>query len=95
MQKKTTWGQWDLKSDNWTLVHRGDGYAIDLERITDVSEVLDWLCHINEKETMTHDDVGNLVKAFAEIFYHLPSTFKAGNTPDVKKILEAYVRPSA
>ena len=95
MQKTTMWGQWELKPDNWALVHRHDGCEIDLERVTDAGEVLDWLCHISDKNTMTRDDVGNLVKAFAEIFHHLPSTFKAGNNPDVKKILEEYVRPSA
>ena len=92
MQKTTTWGRWQLDKTNWTLVHRDEHerpYEIDLEKMTDADEVLDWICHINENErTMTPEDVGNFIRALSEIFHHLPSTFKDGAQPNVTALLE-------
>jgi hypothetical protein len=85
------WGRWYLMKSNWMLVHRdaeGHKYEIDLKQMRTGDAVLHCICHVSEREErVTHEDVGYLVQALSEIFYHLPSHFKEGKEVNVMALL--------
>lgn len=73
------WGRWKLDRQLLTLQHTGwRDYEIDLERVRDGIELLDWIFWAGGKvpetvqpgdETrMTRQDVGDLVEAFDFLF---------------------------
>jgi Uma2 family endonuclease len=71
------WGNWQLRSHNWTLVHTGRyptggaiHYEIDLEKINTADAMLNWIFHLcGGKTWMTAQDCADLIEAFRSIFH--------------------------
>jgi hypothetical protein len=78
------WGAWTLDIERLVLVHdgeprmqgRGDekyvafhgNYEIDVERIRQSAQVLDWICQIRGKRWATSIAMRDLIEAFDDIF---------------------------
>jgi hypothetical protein len=62
------WGDWTLQTDNWTLVHRKEGYEIDLESCNTSAELEDWIFQILGKNWATPQVLSDLLHAFDDIF---------------------------
>lgn len=63
------WGHWRYRKSNNTLVRIEQGrevYEIDLNKIHDAREALDWLFHLARRYSA--EDVGNLCIAFRDLF---------------------------
>jgi hypothetical protein len=77
------WGAWKLNTLNFTLectAPESGGYYIDLEEIDSARTMLDWLFHIEPKSWVTSEMVGDLVRAFEEVF-HARSLFCQSDKP--------------
>jgi excisionase family DNA binding protein len=60
-----TWGRWTY--DARTLVLHHPYYEVDLERCIDVHSILDWILQVAGKTWATSSDIGDLVRALAEL----------------------------
>lgn len=63
--------RWSYRPDNNTLVHAVDSnylYEIDLDRMKDHAEMLDWIWHIMEKPWGGHDVIADLMSALNVLF---------------------------
>lgn len=70
-QNNEKWGNWHLKTSNWTLIYARNGgilYEIDLEQIHTSAALLDWLFQLHAKRWMSNEDMRDLIEAFREIF---------------------------
>lgn len=84
------WGHWEYKKNNLTLVFRGSEgqYEVDLERCNTSSEILDSILQISQKQWITPEDIGNLVRALDELAGHGLQAICYGNTKiDFKNLL--------
>lgn len=72
---KRNYGPWRFDPELLTLTHARQNYEIDLERVTDCGECLDWIAQIAGKEWQDEvSAVGWLVLALDDIFC-LQATF--------------------
>ena len=74
------WGDWILRSDNQTLEFIGEAgwYEIDLEDITDSARMLDWIFQVQHKPWVTDAIMGDLLRAFHDIFHPRAKVFSGG-----------------
>jgi len=70
--ERTTWGKWGLH-DNRFLVYAPNDYYVDLHECVDSASFLDWLVQLSGKTWATAEDLGDLLRAFDDIF-HLQQT---------------------
>src|SRR5271170_5327875 len=63
------WGKWHFDKKSLELVYGHDRYRIDLKRIEDSAGMLDWIFQMTTKSYCTSRDLGDLVKAFDDLFY--------------------------
>ena len=70
-KKRTEWGRWKYNKENLTIytepTDNGWEYEIDLERVRDYSDVIDWLAHLKEKNWISTKDLGDLFAALDDI----------------------------
>lgn len=59
--------RWKLDKSNWTLLHIGTHYEIDLETITTSAQLADWIFQVSRKTWATTEDRSDLLEAFQEI----------------------------
>ncbi|AWM39795.1 hypothetical protein GobsT_18380 [Gemmata obscuriglobus] len=68
------WGNWVYNpAEPPSIDYKPQQYEIVLTRIDSTAKLGDWLLHLNEKNWITAEDLGNLVKgveALASIGYH-------------------------
>ena len=65
-----SWGNWYRNEEDNTLEFRPDGsmmYWVDLDRMADSDQVLDWICQVAHKTWCSTETLGNLVRAIDEI----------------------------
>jgi hypothetical protein len=91
-RRRPRWGAWILvRRPTPMLVCRIPGhracYDISLSTCVRAAEVLDWIAQINKKSWATREMVGDLVRAFDDLF-HLQAVFCSfGHTrPDIDPI---------
>lgn len=60
------WGNWKFQADNLTLQHQL--YEVDLERIHDSAEMLDWIFQVLNKPWAIEKDLADLLVALDDIF---------------------------
>lgn len=65
----TKWGDWELDQKNRFLDNVAEDYNIDLAGVRNSAQMLDWIFQIAGKSWATNDTIGDLVRAFDEIFY--------------------------
>lgn len=71
LPKNEGWGNWHLKTSNWTLIYVRNGgilYEIDLEEINTCGAMLDWIFQLSAKRWMSRQDTADLIEAFRTIF---------------------------
>jgi hypothetical protein len=64
----TSWGTWRLVASNLTLQYKDGAYEIDLEKITNSAQMLDWIFQIREKVWATPAVMTDLLSAFEALF---------------------------
>ena len=75
------WGRWVYNEKNLTLYYNpeegksGYDYEVDLERIHNNQNLVDWLTQLYDKNWTTTEDIGNLFSALYCIFDGLHNTF--------------------
>lgn len=66
-----TWGRWTYDERALVLCYHDDAgrwlYEIDLERIRDGAELLDWVAQVAGKRWASEADLGHLVRALGEL----------------------------
>ena len=68
------WGRWTFNERNLTLYYNpeegksGYDYEIDLEEIFNRTDISNWLSHLQTKDWVEPEDLGNLSKACRDIF---------------------------
>jgi hypothetical protein len=85
-----SWGNWRLDAETLTLVLESPSYyEIRLDEITDSAQMLDWIFQIQTKSWATNDVIGNLIRAFDDIFMPQGTLCGqgAGKTINAKKFL--------
>ena len=63
-----TWGNWIYNERFFFLYHKETNYEVDIERISTIENIIDWLRQINDKQWASADDIGNLFRAIYDIF---------------------------
>jgi hypothetical protein len=93
--KGQRWGKWRFAEHNLTLVHGGAHYEIDLETIDRSAEMLDWILQVSGKAWASRQDVGQLVRAFDEIFYPQANMCPGGHNRafDAARYLRDLLKP--
>ena len=84
------WGHWEYKKNSLTLDFRGSEgqYEVDLEQCNTSSGILDWILQISQKQWITLEDIGNLVRALDELAGHGLQAICDGSTKiDFKNLL--------
>jgi hypothetical protein len=69
--QKRKWGKWILNFDGPPSLDYGGAtwrYEIVLSRVTNASDMLDWIFQLREKTWMTPQDMADLLEAFDDIF---------------------------
>jgi hypothetical protein len=77
----TKWGPWTLNLGEMRLEYskkfahsdKIQRYGIDLDRCNNSSQILDWIAQLSQKQWLSNEDLGHLVRAFDEIFNTLQS----------------------
>ena len=67
---KTQWGRWHFNRERLELClapGEQSEYPIDLETCTTSEAVLDWIAQVANRNLVTHEDVGQLVRALDEL----------------------------
>jgi len=82
LQDAQRWGNWRLNVSNRTLVYADGRYEIDLEGVDGIAELADWVFQLNGKTWCSAEDVGNLVKAFDDIFYPQANLCSGGQSKE-------------
>jgi hypothetical protein len=88
-----SWGNWKLDAGTLTLVSESPSYEIRLDEITDSAEMLDWIFQIQMKTWATNDVIGNLIRAFDDIFMPQGTLCGqgVGKTIDAEKFLRGRI----
>ena len=74
-----SWGSWTYDEETLALNYRtraGWDYHVDLEKITDCDQLIEWIFHISQKNGY---DVENLVKALGDLLGPRGTLFRSGN----------------
>jgi len=66
---RTRWGAWEYRPRTLELVFMDpyDVYAVDLERMTDSAEMLDWIFQIRKKTWATPQVVSDFLEALRDL----------------------------
>jgi hypothetical protein len=72
-RERRQWGYWRLELDTLELAFNKPGrmggfYIVDLDRITNPAQALDWIAQLAGKGWLDATDIGNLVFALNDIF---------------------------
>ena len=70
-KKRTEWGRWKYNKENLTIYTEpndsGWEYEIDLETILNYGSIIDWMCHLKEKNWITNKDIGDFFEALDNV----------------------------
>jgi hypothetical protein len=80
--------EWAFKRSTLTLTHRKIGYDVDLERITNSMQMLEWIAQVNEKTWATPKTVGELVRLLMHAFHQHAAPGGKSVALDIKKAIE-------
>jgi excisionase family DNA binding protein len=90
---KARWGAWRYNPNNLTLEFAMEGsdnpYSVNLRRCNTSSQVLDWLCQLNEEAWCSPEQVGYLLQAIDELSGGLQRTLCGGGQIDMEKHLRS------
>jgi hypothetical protein len=88
------WGGWRLDATTMELVLDQEHYRVDLERIDDSAQMLDWIFQLRMKGWSTNEIMGDLLTAFQDIFRPQSTLCGGGasHTIDAKDFLQKKIR---
>jgi hypothetical protein len=92
IQDGTRWGDWHLDAKTLTLVLDSGGhhYEIRLGTMTDSAHMLDWIFQLSNKNWVTNEIRGDLLRALHDLFH--PQASLCGEGHDKKLDAQAHLR---
>lgn len=86
------WGRWTFNAETACLetdVHPGLVYQVRVDEMNTSAEILDWLFQLEEKSWVTSENLGDVVRAVADIIGRGVAGGGRDNPVDARAILTA------